>query len=662
MRGFSFLVVFFAVLALLCPTRLPIGLPALLQSSNSPSINWSISVEFSVPFETGFLYAMIYLIAALVAILVGRWTGIGAVLGYLIAGAAIGPWGLSLIGKEGAHVTHFAEFGVVLMLFLIGLELRPQKLWRMRRALIGLGGAQVALSAALIAAVGVAIGLEWREALAVGLVLAPSSTAIVLQSLSEHGLRHSEPGQDTFSVLLFQDVAVIPIIALLPLLGPGGGVVENASHGSAAWMEHFPAGVRALLTFSAIIAVIALAWLGMRPLFRAVAHSRQREAFTAAALLLVIGVAMAMTKVGLSAALGVFIAGVVLAGSEYRHELEADLEPFKGLLLGLFFIGVGMGIDFGHIAANLTTVLSVTLILLVIKGLLIFGLAKVNGAEKEGALLTAAALAAGGEFAFVLVNVAVGSRAMSETTAPTIVASVALSMAATPLFILLFGKLYHRFQESKNSVGDPNSRTPDIRGEGAPVIICGFGRFGHSVGRLLRGQGFACSVLDRDPDQVDLLRDIGIPIHYGDASRPDLLEAAGAENARVLVVAIKDREACLRIAKSARELYPNLQVYLRAHGRVDAYEFIDSGEDLVYRDTLDSSLRMGTDILHHLGMDKEAAVRASKLYRDGDEAAMREVAKHRHDRKRYLSVSREAVKALDDLMRRESPCTGEEKE
>lgn len=613
-------------------------------------------------FETGFFYALIYLSTALVAVLVGRWTGVGAVLGYLAAGAMIGPWGLGFIGgEEGEHVTHFAEFGVVLMLFLIGLELRPRMLWQMRRPLIAMGGAQVLLSAILIAGVAMAFGLGWREAIAIGLVLAPSSTAIVLQSLSERGLRHTEPGRDAFSVLLFQDVAVIPIIALMPLLGRRTSAVDShGAPGSAAWMGHFPAGIQALITLGAIVGVIALAWLGMRPLFRAVAKSRQREAFTAAALLLVIGVALAMTKVGLSPALGAFIAGVVLAGSEYRHELEADLEPFKGLLLGLFFIGVGMGIDFGHIGTNLGLVIGVTLLLLLVKGLLIFGLAKANGAENEGAYLTAAALAAGGEFAFVLVNVALGANSISPTTAPTIIAAVALSMAATPLLILLFGKVYHRFQASKNGGSDTESRVPDIRAEGAPVIICGFGRFGHSVGRLLRGQGFACSVLDRDADQVDLLRELGIPIHYGDASRPDLLEAAGAATAKLLVVALKDRDASLKIARTARECYPHLEIFLRAHGRLDAYEFIDAGEELVYRDTLDSSLRMGTDILEHLGMKEDDALRAAALFRKGDEAAMRDVVKHRHDQKRYLSASREAVQALDDLMRRESPCVNDD--
>lgn len=607
-------------------------------------------------FETGFLHALIYLAAALIAILIGRWSGAGAVLGYLAAGTAIGPWGLGLIGsKEGAHVTHFAEFGVVLMLFLIGLELRPRMLWKMRRTLLALGGGQVLLSTVALAGGAMAFGLDWREALAVGLVLAPSSTAIVLQSLSERGLRQTDPGRDAFSVLLFQDVAVIPIIAIIPLLAVSG-VDVSGGHSSAAWMDGLSPAVRALVTFIAIIAVIVLSWWGIRPLFRAVAKANLREAFVAAALLLVIGVALAMTKVGLSPALGAFVAGVVLAGSEYRHELEADLEPFKGLLLGLFFIGVGMGIDFGHIWANIQTVLLVTVALVLIKGVVIAFLARANRAELPGAYLVAAALAAGGEFAFVLVSVGQSAGVIAGDTAPTVIAAVALSMAATPILILVFGKRYHQFQRRKNEPAGDEARESDVSDEGAPVIICGFGRFGHAVGRLLRGQGFACSVLDRDAEQVDLLREIGIPIHYGDAARPDLLQAAGAANAKVLVIAIKNADSALKIARTARELYPHLEIYLRAFGRIDAYEFVDAGEDRFYRDTLDSSLRMGADILRHFGMKEESAKRVTELYRRSDEEAVREMAKHRHDRKRYLDAGREAVRALDEVMRSDSPC------
>jgi len=617
-------------------------------------------------FETGFISAAIFLAAALAAILLGKWSGLGAVLGYLAIGAAIGPWGLELIGgHEGEEVTHFAEFGVVLMLFLIGLELRPKMLWQMRKPLLGLGGLQVLISIVAIAGVAMLFGLPWEHALVVGMVLAPSSTAIVLQSLNERGLRRTEAGRDAFSVLLFQDVAVIPLIALIPIVGAFGSgaetdivasVTKAAEHsGSISWMTGFHPAVRGLITIGAVMGVIGISRLVMRPLFRSVAASKQREAFTAAALLLVISVALVMSRVGLSAALGAFVAGVVLASSEYRHELEADLEPFKGLLLGLFFIGVGMGIDFGHIGDNLAAVLTVTLVLMAVKGIILFGLARANGGGNSSALLVAASLAAGGEFAFVLVKVAEKANALSGETVPTLIAAVALSMAATPLMILGFGRLYHQ-SEAKKNTSDAPERDSDVEDEEAPVIICGFGRFGHAVGRLVRGQGFDCSVLDRDGEQVDLLRDLGIPIHYGDAARPDLLAAAGAEHAKALVICLKDRDATLKIAATARDLYPNLEIFLRAHGRTDAYDMLEAGEERIYRDTLDSSLRMGADVLEHLGMKKDAAHVAAEVYRRGDEDALREMRHHRNDQKKYLSKGREAVKALDDLMRRERPC------
>ncbi len=628
----------------------------------SISTRRSASTLPAMVFETGFLYATIFLAAALVAILLGSWSRAGAVLGYLAAGMAIGPWGFGLIGsKQGEQVIHFAEFGVVLMLFLIGLELQPKMLWRMRRPLLGLGGGQMLLSALALMGGGMLFGLDWREALAVGLVLAPSSTAIVLQSLSERGLRRTDPGRDTFSVLLFQDVAVIPLIALIPLLAVSDGADVASAHSSAEWMDPLHPVVRALITLVAIVAVIALSWWGMRPLFRAVAKSKVREAFIAAALLLVIGVALVMTKVGLSPALGAFVAGVVLAGSEYRHELEADLEPFKGLLLGLFFMGVGMGIDFGHIWSNLQLVLAIALALIGIKGAVIYSLARANKSDPAGALLVSGALAAGGEFAFVLVGVGQGSGVITGTTAPTVIAAVTLSMALTPVLILVLGRYYDHYQARKNE-GDSEAegREPDVEDKGAPVIICGFGRFGHAVGRLLRGHGFDCSVLDRDAEQVDLLRDLGIPIHYGDAVREDLLRAAGAAKAKVLVIAIRDTDPALEIVRTAREHFPHLRIYVRAFGRIDAYELIDAGEERVYRDTLDSSLRMGSDILQCLGMDESSATRAAAIYRKGDEEAVREMARHRHDRKRYIDAGRQSVQALDELMRRESPCVDSE--
>ena len=596
-------------------------------------------------FESAFAQAFLYLAAALVAVLVGKKLGLGSVLGYLIAGALIGPWGLRWIGRESEQITHFAEFGVVMMLFLVGLELQPAHLWRMRRQIFGLGLSQVIVSALAIGGVLLAFGLGWQLALAIGLILAMSSTAIVLQSLNERNLMRTEAGESSFAVLLFQDLAVIPVMAILPLLAtlPAG---ESHGHDSAAWMAGMPGWGQALLTIGAVAAVVAVARLAVRPIFRAIAATRQREAFTAAALLLVIGIALLMTKVGLSAALGAFVAGVVLANSEYRHELESDLEPFKGLLLGLFFLGVGTAIDFGHIAANWMIVLGGAAGLLLVKGGLLFLLGRIRRLSCASSLVFASALAAGGEFAFVLITLSAGAGVFGAETGRSLIAVVALTMAATPLLILAS----HRFT-ARSVAPVADERESDVHDLGAPAIICGFGRYGHAVGRLLHTQGIASTVLDNDPDQVETLRRIGFEVYFGDASRPDLLAIAGAARAKILVIALKDVATTLSIVETARKYFPHLRIFLRAHGRVEAYELLDAGEQDIYRETLDSSLRMGSDILRVLGMEESDAKRAAEQYRTADETFLRELAGLRHDKDKYLSAARESQRIFDSVMR-----------
>ncbi len=600
-------------------------------------------------FESAFAQAFLYLAAAMVAILVGKRFGLGAVLGYLIAGALIGPWGFGWIGREGEQVTHFAEFGVVMMLFLVGLELEPSHLWNMRRQIFGLGSLQVLGSALAIGGLVMAFGLGWKPALGIGLILAMSSTAIVLQCLSEKNLLRTEAGQNSFAVLLFQDLAVIPIIALLPLLATGQAAVVD-SHGADPWMVGWPAWTRAVATVGAVVLVVAVARLAVRPFFHLIARTRQREAFTAAALLLIIGIALLMTNVGLSPALGAFVAGVVLANSEYRHELEADIEPFKGLLLGLFFLGVGTGIDFGHIGANWGIVLGGAAGLLLVKGGVLFALARLHGSSCASALVFTSALAAGGEFAFVLITLATGSGVFGVEVSRTLVAVVALTMAATPLLILAA----HRFT-ARTVAPVKEERESDVHDQGAPVIICGYGRFGHAVGRLLHTQGIRSTVLDNDPDQVEILRTIGFQVFFGDASRPDLLLTAGADHAKVLVIALKDVETTLGIVAIARKYFPHLQIFLRAHSRKEAYELLDAGEENIYRETLDTSLRLGSDVLRTLGVPADAAHRAATLYRQADEIFVREVAKHRHDQKTYLHAARESQRIFETVMRAELP-------
>ncbi len=415
-------------------------------------------------YEQAFQQAFIWLAAAVAAVLLGKRLGLGAVLGYLIVGAAIGPWGFRLSGNDGGKIAHFAEFGVVVMLFLIGLELRPAMLWKMRHQLLGLGALQVLICALALTGLAMAFGLQARPALAAGLILAMSSTAIVLQTLAEKGLLHTIAGQNSFAVLLFQDIAVIPIIALLPLLGTGA-VVADTHGASSAWMAHWPGWVRPLATIAAVALIVAIGRIAMRHVFQAIARTRQREAFTGAALLLVIGVALLMTKVGLSPALGAFVAGVVLASSEYRHELESDLEPFKGILLGLFFLGVGAGIDFGYVANRPALVIGGALALIVVKGLLLFGLSMLKDRRVDTALVFSASLATGGEFAFVLIALSQTSGVFDAQTGRAMVAIVALSMATTPLLILAAQKFVAR---NRPPVSD---REPDVADEGNPVIV-----------------------------------------------------------------------------------------------------------------------------------------------------------------------------------------------
>lgn len=599
-------------------------------------------------FENVFVQAVIYLTAALVAIVLGKRLGLGAVLGYLVAGAAIGPWGLNLLGHQGDEVSHFAEFGVVMMLFLIGLELRPTMLWQMRSAILGLGSMQVIGSAIAVGGIAMAFGLGWKPALAIGLILAMSSTAIVLQTLAEKGLLKTEAGQNSFSVLLFQDIAVIPIIAALPLLGSGAAKAEDAHGAADTWMAHLPGWGQALITFGAVVLIIAVGRVAMRQVFHAVAKTRQREAFTAVALLVVIGVALLMTKVGLSPALGAFVAGVVLASSEYRHELESDLEPFKGLLLGVFFLSVGAGIDFGYIASNSALVIGGAIGLILVKGAVLFLLSMANGYKCRQSVLFSASLAAGGEFAFVLISLSLSAGVFTGETARAVVAIVALSMATTPLLILAARSYISRKIETTVP-----EREPDVTDEGNPVIICGFGRFGHAVGRLLRTSGYGCTILDNDSDQVELLRNLGIPVFYGDADRPDILSIAGAAHAKILVIALKDEAATLSIVETARRHFPHLQIFIRAFSRVEAYAYLNAGEDHIYRETMGSSLQMSCDILETLGVSAYSAKRAAKAYFKGDEEVVRKMAVHRDedDAEGYASAAREAVRSLDELLR-----------
>jgi monovalent cation:proton antiporter-2 (CPA2) family protein len=611
-----------------------------------------------------FFQAFVYLAAAVIAVPIAKRMGLGSVLGYVMAGVVIGPFGLGLIGEEGKDVMQFAEFGVVMMLFLIGLELQPPLLWKLRRTILGTGGLQVTVTAALVAAVGLLFGLPWQASVAIGLTLSLSSTAIVLQTLAEKGLIKTEGGQTAFSVLLFQDLAFIPMLALFPLLAGGGhGSPEGMQHAEEAthattWVSGLPAWEQTLVVLGAVVLiVVAGRYLG-RPVFRIIARTDLRELFTAAALLLVIGIALLMTQVGLSPALGTFIAGVVLADSEYRHELEGDLDPFKGLLLAVFFIAVGASVDFNLIGENPAMVGLLVFGLILLKGAILFGLGRLFHMGLDQNLLFTFALAQGGEFGFVLFSFAEQQGVIPTDITSLLVAVVATSMALTPVLMLL----NERFLQPRFGTREEVEREPDAIDEESPVIMVGFGRFGSVTGRFLRANGITPTVLEYDSDQVESLRKLGLKVFYGDGSRPDLLYAAGAEQAKLIILAVDEHDRVRKILETVRTHFPHLRVLTRVVGRPEAYELLDEGVEHLYRDHVDTALRLGVDALRLLGKPAHQTHRAALTFHHHDEDSVRELGKMRHDRAAYFSAARERISSLEELMLSELTAEGEERD
>jgi monovalent cation:proton antiporter-2 (CPA2) family protein len=595
------------------------------------------------------IQALVYLTAGVVSVPIAKRLGLGSVLGYLIAGIAVGPFLLDLVGQP-EDVMRFAEFGVVILLFLIGLEVRPALLWRMRTAIFGLGGGQMVATAAVLAAAGLAFGLDWRTALAAGLVLALSSTAIVLASLEEKGLRQGPVGEASFGVLLFQDLAVIPLFALLPLLalGGGAGAAPAAGHGGELLAE-LPGWAQAAATIAAVAAVAVGGKYLVRPIFRFIAASRLREIFTAFALLLVIAVAALMQLVGLSPALGAFLAGVVLAESEFRRELETDIEPFRGLLLGLFFITVGAGLDFALIAAQPALLALMVAGLMLLKGLAMYAVARLFRLPRLTSATTAVALAQGGEFAFVLLGFTVAAGVFDGELAKLLTATVALSMAATPLVALA----YERLVLARAGGGGPTPE-PARFDEGEPeVIVAGFGRFGQIAGRLLMANDFRVVTLDSSIDTIELLRRFGRKVHYGDASRIDLLRTAGAEKARLLVVAIDDQDKARELVEAAREAFPHLTILARAWDRRHAYELLEAGADDVERETFEAALALGRRALVNLGFSEHRATRAGSVFRKLDRQLFEQIRPSAGMDDQYISATRESRDTMERLLNAE---------
>ena len=583
------------------------------------------------------LNSLVYLGAAVLAVPLARLLGLGSIIGYLAAGIAIGPWGLKFVTDPQAML-HFAEFGVVLMLFLVGLELEPKRLWSLRRPIFGWGSVQLLGSAALLAAIGMAFGVDWRLALVAGLGLGMSSTAIGLGVLNERNLMATSAGQSVLSVALLQDIAAIPILAIVPLL-----VVGGAAESGSGW-------VGAAKAFGVIAVIILGGRLLLRPALRWIAGSKTPEIFTAASLLLVVATAALMQSVGLSMALGAFLAGVLLAESDYRRELETDLEPFKGLLLGLFFIAVGMSIDFAVVLASPLLVAAVVLGFLLLKALLLVAMARAMPLPPAEAPVFVILLAQGGEFGFVVFQTAQGASVIGAPESSFLVAAVAISMLLTPLLLVVNDRLLAP-RLAARAAGAKLDEIAEV--QHAPIIICGFGRYGQIVGRLLNANGLSATVLDHSAEAVASLRNFGWPAFYGDATRLDLLRVAGAAKARVIVIAIDDVEQSLAVADLARAHFPQATLVARARNVTHWYGLHERGVQHIDRETLDSALMSGRRVLELMGWEPHAARNQALRFRQHSEALVREMAPHRGDEKKLISAVKQGRQQLEKMWSQE---------
>ena len=545
--------------------------------------------------------AAVYLGAAVLAVPLFKQLKLGSVLGYLAAGAVIGPSLLGII-DDPESVLHFAEFGVVLLLFVIGLELKPQRLWAMRREIFGLGLAQVVVTGAALAGLGLLAGLPLGPALVAGYALALSSTAFALQILDERGAMNSRYGNLSFAILLFQDLAIVPLLALIPILAP--------AQEAAAGFDWLGAGK----AVGAIAGVLLVGHYLLNPFFRIIALTRASELFTASALLLVAGAALVMAWAGLSMALGAFLAGVLLAESEYRHQLEADIDPFRGLFLGLFFIAVGMSVDWRFVLENLAIIAGVVAGLVAVKVVLIYGLTRLFGAANLDAQRSAVTLSQGGEFAFVLFTVAVAERVMAPDLAQLLTAAVIISMALTPLLGLAHEALVKALARTGTEDLEPASAA-----DGGEVLVVGYGRVGQIVAQILRASDYSVTAIDRDPERIRVARDFGVKVYFGDVTRVDVLEAAGAARSRAIFICVNDRAACTAAARMLRDRCPNALVLARAFDRVHVMELLDLGVDFFVRETFESSVLLATEGIRRLGCDADTVDHIVQQFRHRDQ-------------------------------------------
>ncbi len=603
-------------------------------------------------YQDFFFQAFIFLAAAVITVPIIKKLGLGSVLGYLLAGIIIGPSVLGFVGYDADKVMHFAEFGVVLMLFVIGLELQPSLLWSMRRTIFGLGGLQVLFTTTVIAAFAILFDFKINRAIAIGLILALSSTAIVLQTLTEKGMLQNPAGRSAFSVLLFQDIAVIPMLAIIPVLAAMNGSINLADSelNQLTPMASLPGWMQLLVLIAVISLIVFAGRFVARHLFRLVAETGMHEVFTAMALLLVIGIALAMSKIGLSPALGTFLAGVVLADNEYRHELETTINPFKGLLLGLFFISVGASINFMLFIEEPFIILGFLALMIIIKFIILFILGRFFRLRKGYDFLFAFLLAQSSEFAFVLISFSEQNLLLDDRTAGLLLLIVALSMAISPLLLIFNEKAISPIlTRRQNKIEYDEMETSDN-----PVIIAGFGRFGLVIGRLLLANKYKVTIIDHNPANIEVLRKFGFKLYYGDVTRPQVIEQAGIKHAKIVILSMAEYDEALKVADFIKKNYPHVKILARAKDIYHVFEFFKRNVNTVQQEVFDSAAELGEKALIHLGFSKYEAYRSIRTFKHHEKEVLHDLyALWKEDDKKFIQEARRFSEQLSEILQTE---------
>ena len=603
-------------------------------------------------YQDFFFQAFIFLVAAVVTVPIIKKLGLGSVIGYLLAGIIIGPSVLGFVGYDADKVMHFAEFGVVLMLFVIGLELQPSLLWSMRRSIFGLGGLQVLITTIVIAALALLFDFKINRAIAIGLILALSSTAIVLQTLTEKGILQNPAGRSAFSVLLFQDVAVVPILALIPVLAALNGNINPAGSelNQLTPMASLPGWLQLLVLISAVSLIVLIGRFIARHLFRLVAESGMHEVFTAMALLLVIGIALAMSKIGLSPALGTFLAGVVLADNEYRHELEATINPFKELLLGLFFISVGASINFMLLIEEPIIIVGFLVLMIFVKFIILFVLGRFFRLRKGFDFLFAFLLAQSSEFAFVLISFSEQNKLLDQKISGLLILIVALSMAISPLLLIFNEKAISPILTRKQNKIEYDDMEPSDN----PIIIAGFGRFGLVIGRVLIANKFKVTIIDHNPANIEVLRKFGFKLFYGDVTRPQVIEQAGIKHAKLVILSMAEYDEALKVADYLKKNYPHVKILARAKDIYHAFEFFKRNINTVQQEVFDSAAELGEKALIHLGFSNYEAYRSVRTFKHHEKEVLHDLyALWKEDDKKFIQEARRFSEQLSEILQTE---------